>query len=61
MGYAVEFSDVQDAAERVAGTVKRTVVVSSEELNDIAGREVLLSAKTCSTLAPSSFAVRPTR
>ena len=45
MGYAVEFSDVQAAAQRIAGTVKRTVVVSSEEINDIAGREVLLKCE----------------
>ena len=55
MGYAVEFSDVQDAAERVAGTVKRTVVVSSEELNDIAGREVLLKCENLQHVGAFKF------
>jgi len=55
MGYAVEFSDVQAAAQRVAGTVKRTVVVSSEELNDIAGREVLLKCENLQHVGAFKF------
>ena len=55
MGYAVECSDVQAAAQRVAGTVKRTVVVSSEELNDIAGREVLLKCENLQHVGAFKF------
>lgn len=46
---------MQDAAERVAGTVKRTVVVSSEELNDIAGREVLLKCENLQYVGAFKF------
>ena len=55
MGYAVEFSDVQAAAQRIAGTVKRSVVVSSEELNDIAGREVLLKCENLQHVGAFKF------
>ena len=55
MGYAVEFGDVQAAAQRIAGTVKRTVVVSSEEINDIAGREVLLKCENLQHVGAFKF------
>jgi len=55
MGYAVEFSDVQAAAQRIAGTVKRTAVVSSEELDDIAGREVLLKCENLQHVGAFKF------
>ena len=55
MGYAVEFSDVQVAAQRIAGTVKRTAVVSSEELDDIAGREVLLKCENLQHVGAFKF------
>jgi len=55
MGYAVEFSDVQAAAQRIAGTVKRTAVVSSEELDDIAGSEVLLKCENLQHVGAFKF------
>ena len=55
MGYAVEFSDVQAAAQRIVGTVKRTAVVSSEELDDIAGREVLLKCENLQHVGAFKF------
>jgi len=55
MEYAVEFSDVRAAAQRIAGTVKRTAVVSSEELDDIAGREVLLKCENLQHVGAFKF------
>ena len=55
MGYAIGFSDVQAAAERVRGTVKRTAVVSSEDLNEMAGREVLLKCENLQHVGAFKF------
>ena len=52
MGYSVNIENVQAAAQRLNGVVKRTTVVSSEDLNRIAGREVLLK---CENLPSASL------
>ena len=55
MGYSVDIEDVQAAAQRLNGVVKRTAVVSSEDLNHIAGREVLLKCENLQHVGAFKF------
>jgi len=55
MGYSVNIEDVQAAAQRLNGVVKRTAVVSSEDLNRIAGREVLLKCENLQHVGAFKF------
>ena len=55
MGYSVDIEDVQAAAKRLNGVVKRTAVVSSEDLNSIAGREVLLNSENLQHVGAFKF------
>ena len=55
MGYSVDIEDVQAAAQRLNGVVKRTAVVSSEDLNSIAGREVLLKCENLQHVGAFKF------
>ena len=55
MGYSVSIEDVQAAAQRVNGVVKRTPVVSSEDLNQIGGMEILLKCENLQHVGAFKF------
>ena len=55
MGYSVSIEDVQAAAQRVNGVVKRTPVVSSEDLNQIGGMKILLKCENLQHVGAFKF------
>ena len=55
MAYSVSIEDVTSAATRLEGVVKRTPVVSSEDINAIAGREVLLKCENLQHVGAFKF------
>ena len=55
MGYSVSIEDVHAAAQRLEGVIKRTAVVSSEDINRIAGREVLLKCENLQYVGAFKF------
>ena len=55
MGYSVSIDDVHAAAQRLDGVIKRTAVVSSEDINRIAGREVLLKCENLQHVGAFKF------
>ena len=55
MAYSVSIEDVTSAATRLEGVVKRTPVVSSEDINAIAGRAVLLKCENLQHVGAFKF------
>ena len=55
MEYSVDIEDVQAAAQRVNGVVKRTPVVSSEDINRIGDMEILLKCENLQHVGAFKF------
>ena len=55
MEYSVGIEDIQAAAQRLYGVVKRTPVVSSEDLNQIGGMEILLKCENLQHVGAFKF------
>jgi len=53
--YAISFSDVSDATERLDGVVIRTPVVSSPIIDEIAGRRVLMKCENLQRVGAFKF------
>jgi len=53
--YAVSFSDVKEAAERLDGVVSRTPVVHSEEIDEMAGRKVYIKCENLQHVGAFKF------
>ncbi len=55
MQYAISFSDVESAATRQEGVVIRTPVLSSPDINGLAGREVLMKCENLQHVGAFKF------
>ena len=53
--YAISFSDVQDAYERVKSAVHRTPVITSNQINRLAGRELFFKCENLQKVGAFKF------
>lgn len=53
--YAIGFSDVKEAAERLDGVVKRTPVVNSPRIDEMVGRRVLMKCENLQHVGAFKF------
>ena len=55
MKYAIQYSDVEEAASRLKGVIKQTPVINSEEIDRLAGRQVFMKCENLQHIGAFKF------
>jgi len=55
MAHAIQYSDIEEAASRLRGIVRKTPVMNSEEIDNLAGRKVFMKCENLQHIGAFKF------